>query len=266
MVHNSGGVTADGEGDLRVNRDGRIATVTIDRPPVNSLSFSAYESVRRTFAELGADGSVSVIILTGAGTRAFCAGHDVNEFVTLTPETADLNLPRVRAAFDAVQNCPVPVIAAVNGAAVGAGLALASLSDIRLAAASAVFSLPEIDVGVLGSASHLMRLVPQGSARLLALTGRRIAAEQARDLGFVEEVWPADELAEAAHALAVEIAGKNPHALRLMKYALNRLEEMPAADGYELECQMTAKVRRDRNAAEGARAFIENRDPRYEGV
>lgn len=247
-------------------RDGRIVTVTIDRPPVNSLSFAAYESLRRTFDGLGADESVSVIILTGAGSRAFCAGHDVREFVTLTPAAADRNLPRVRAAFDAVQNCPVPVIAAVNGPAVGAGLALASLSDIRLAADGATFALPEIDVGVLGSASHLMRLVPQGSARLLALTGRRITAGHALRLGLVEEVYPAGELAGAAHALAAEIAGKNPQALRLMKYALNRLEAMPVAEGYELECQLTARVRHGTNAAEGARAFTEHRDPRYEGV
>lgn len=257
---------ADESHGIRVRLDHRIATVTIDRPPVNSVSFAAYESIRSTFEELGANERVSVVILTGAGTRAFCAGHDVREFVTLTPETADSNLPRVRAAFDAVQNCAVPVIAALNGPAVGAGLALASLSDVRLASTTASIALPEIDVGVLGSASHLMRLVPQGSARLLALTGRRITAEHALRLGFLEEVYPQEQLADAARALAEEIATKNPEAVRLMKYALNNLEDLPAAEGYELECTMTAKVRHGENAAEGARAFMENRNPRYQSV
>jgi enoyl-CoA hydratase len=250
---------------IRVAREGRIATVTIDRPPVNSLTFEAYAAVRTAFGQLGADESISVVVLTGAGSRAFCAGHDVHEFVTLTPETADLKLPGVRAAFDVVQNCAIPVIAAVNGPAVGAGLALASLSDIRIAAATASFALPEIDVGVLGSASHLMRLVPQGSARLLALTGRRISAEKAMSLGLVEEVYPAHELMPAAMALAGEIAAKDPAAVRLMKLALDRMEDLPVAAGYELECAMTARVRHGTNAAEGARAFVEHRAPEYEG-
>lgn len=249
---------------IEVRREGRIAIVEIDRPAVNALSFSAYDSLRKVFDDLSADLSVSVAVLTGAGERAFCAGHDVREFVGLTPETAELELPRVRAAFDALQGCEVPVIAAINGAAIGAGLALASLSDIRLASTNAVFALPEIDVGVLGSASHLMRLVPQGLARLLALTGRRLDAEAAQRVGLVEEIHAPEDLRAAALELAREIAAKSPPALRLAKRTYNRLEELPVSAGYELECAMTALLRRGPDAAEGASAFVHKRDAEYD--
>lgn len=249
---------------IRTARDGRIAVVTIDRPPVNALSFDAYDEVAATFRSLSADPELSVVVLTGAGEKIFCAGHDVKEFVTLTPESAHAQLPRVCAAFDAVAECGLAVIAAVNGPAIGAGLALASLSDIRLASTTATFALPEIDVGVLGSASHLMRLVPQGTARLLALTGRRMTAEQAQRVGMVEEIYEPAELMPAALALAEEIAAKSPPAVRLCKLTMNQLEYLPAAAGYALECEGTEELRRGRNAAEGARAVLDKRSPDYD--
>jgi enoyl-CoA hydratase len=249
---------------IRTVRDGRIVVVTIDRPPVNALSFDAYDEVAATFRELSADPDLSVAVLTGAGGKAFCAGHDVKEFVTLTPASAHAQLPRVCAAFDAVQQCELAVIAAVNGPAIGAGLALAGLADIRLASSNATFALPEIDVGVLGSASHLMRLVPQGTARLMALTGRRLSAAQALRAGLVDEVHPPDELIAAAMALAEEIATKSPPAVRLCKVTMNQLEYLTASDGYVLECEGTEQLRQGRNAAEGARAVLAKRDPAYD--
>ena len=247
-----------------VAREGRIAIVTIDRPPVNSLSFSAYRAITQVFSSISADETLSVAVLTGAGQRAFCAGHDVKEFVTLTPESAHDQLPVVRAAFDAVQDCQVPVVAAINGPAIGAGLALASLSDIRLASSNASFALPEIDVGVLGSASHLMRLVPQGLARLLAFTGRRLDVEGARSAGLVEAVYPPEALFPAALELAREIAAKSPVALRIAKKTFNSIEELNVHDGYELECRMTALLREGPDAAEGARAVLGHREPAYQ--
>ncbi len=249
---------------IRTARDGRIAVVTIDRPPVNALSFDAYDEVAATFRELSTDPELSVVVLTGAGEKIFCAGHDVKEFVTLTPKSAHAQLPRVCAAFDAVSECGLAVIAAVNGPAIGAGLALASLSDIRLASTNATFALPEIDVGVLGSASHLMRLVPQGTARLLALTGRRMSAEHAQRVGMVEEIYTPADLMPAALALAEEIAAKSPPAVRLCKLTMNQLEYMPASEGYALECEGTEQLRHGNNAAEGARAVLDKRDPDYD--
>jgi enoyl-CoA hydratase len=257
-------LSAAADRGIRTTRTGRVAIIEIDRPPVNSLSFDAYDAVKDAFDEVSADPELSVVVLTGAGGRIFCAGHDVKEFVTLTPQSAHDQLPRVCAAFDAVQNCSLPVIAAVNGPAIGAGLALASLSDIRLAATTATFALPEIDVGVLGSASHLMRLVPQGTARLLALTGRRMTAEAGLKVGLVEEIYAPDELMAAAMALAAEIAAKSPPAVRLCKSTMNSLEELSVQAGYQLECEGTATLRAGRDAAEGARAVLGKRDPSYD--
>jgi enoyl-CoA hydratase len=248
---------------LSVKRAGRIALVTIARPPVNALSFDAYDAIRRVFRRLSNDRSASVIALTGAGRRAFVAGHDVREFVDLDPERAEEKLARVRLAFNALEDCAVPVIAIVNGAAIGAGFALASLCDIRIASSDAVFALPEIDVGVLGSASHMMRLAPQGLTRLLVLTGRRIAAEQALEAGIVEEVHSPEAVFESGIALAREIAAKSPAAVRLAKRGLQRVEQLSVRAGYEYECELTCAVRRSADAPESARSFLEKREPHY---
>lgn len=251
------------EPHVRVSREARIATVTIDRPPVNALTFSDYDSIRRTFHDLSQDDTLSVVVLTGAGTRAFVGGHDVNEFVAMSPETAELGLARVRMAFNAVQDCVIPVVAAVNGPAIGAGFALASLSDIRIASETATFAVPEIDVGVLGSGSHLMRLAPQGLTRLLVLTGRRLTARAALAAGVVEEVHPAEGVLPAAMQIAREIAAKSPEAVRLAKIGLERVEEMSAREGYEFECSLTNVMRRSPDAAEAGRSFVEKRDPKF---
>lgn len=251
------------EPHVTITRDGRIAAVTIDRPPVNALTFDDYDSIRRTFHALSQDDTLSVVVLTGAGTRGFVAGHDVNEFAAMTPETAELGLARVRMAFTAVQDCAVPVVAAINGPAIGAGFALASLSDIRVASETATFAVPEIDVGVLGSGSHLMRLAPQGLTRLMVLTGRRLSARDALAAGVVEEVHPRDEVLPAAMVIAREIAAKSPTAVRLAKIGLERVEAMSAREGYEFECSLTNTVRRSPDAVEAARAYLEKRDPSF---
>lgn len=252
-----------GSEGITLERQDALAIVSIDRPPVNALTFAAYDRLADVFEALAGDPGVAAVILTGAGDRAFCAGHHVGEFVDLTPAAAESSLTRARRAFDAVQACPVPVIALVNGPAIGAGFALASLSDVRLCSTHAVFALPEIDVGVLGSASHLMRLAPQGLTRLLVLTGRRLSAQAALRHGIVEELHAPDALHEAGMALAREMAAKSLPALRLAKSGLNRLEELDVRSGYELECSLTVAVRAGADAAEGALAFIEKRSPIY---
>jgi enoyl-CoA hydratase len=249
---------------ISVDKSGSIALVTVDFPPVNALTFAAYDQITEIFSQLSQDTSTSVVILTGAGERAFVAGHDVREFVGLTPDLADTELLRVRRAFDAVQDCAAPVIAAVNGAAVGAGLALASLCDIRVASSRAVFALPEIDVGVLGSGSHLMRIAPHGLTRLMVLTGRRLSAADAWRAGIIEELVEPDELLDAAWRLAHELAAKSPLALRLAKQSLDRVAELSVRDGYEYECSLTSAIRHDHNAAEAARSFVEKRSPQFD--
>ncbi len=244
---------------IHVQHDGAVATVTIDTPPVNALSFAAYDEIRHVFSRVASDPAVSVVLLTGAGRRAFAAGHDVREFVGLTPDSADTELVRVQRAFDAVEDCPVPVIAMINGPAIGAGLALASLCDIRIASSEAVFALPEIDVGVLGSGSHLMHIAPQGLTRLLVLSGYRLSAADALRAGMIEAVHAPEDLRAAGERLAADLAAKDPVALRLAKQSFAKLAQLSVREGYAYECTLTSTLRREPSAARSARAFLEKR-------
>jgi enoyl-CoA hydratase len=250
--------------NVRLERDGAVAVVTIDKPPVNAMSFADYDDLRRVFHVISDDPDIRSVVFTGAGERAFCAGHDVKDFVSLDHEGATDGLARVRITFNAVYDCPKPVIAAVNGPALGTGLALASLADIRLASPNAFFALPEIDRGVLGGSKHAMRLLPQGLTRLMVFTGRRISAEHALRVGMIEEIHPPGELIDAAMGLAHEIAGKSPTAIHLAKQGLNRIETMGLKEAYEYECTLTAEVRRTPEAGANARAFLEGRGPQPE--
>lgn len=245
---------------VRVERIARIALVTLDNPPVNAISFDMYGEIRRTFHELSEDDDLRAIVLTGAGDRAFCAGNDVRDFVDLDFEGATEALAGVRIAYNAMSDCPVPIVAAVNGPAVGTGLVLPTLCDIRLASTEAIFALPEIDVGVLGGGKHLMRVATLGMTRLMMYTGRRIDVEEARRIGMIDEIHPPDRLLAAAIELADEIASKSPAAIRLAKLGLNRVEEMGVREAYEYECTLTAAVRRSPEARESALAFLEKRD------
>ncbi len=238
-----------------------VTRLVYDRPPVNSMPFGEYDALRRTLQRLAVDDQLRVVILRGAGTRAFIAGHDVDELRGLDEDTAAEGLARARLAFNALYDLPVPVIAVVNGPAVGTGFKIASLCDVRLASSEAVFALPEIDVGVLGGARHAMRIAPQGAARMMVYTGSRLTAEHARQLGIVDEVHPPDDLDAAAQGLASVIAAKNPTAVRLAKRGMNRMESMSLQEAYEYECVLTAELRRDPRARADAEDFLAGRTP-----
>ncbi|AZB61344.1 enoyl-CoA hydratase-related protein [Cereibacter sphaeroides] len=247
---------------VKVSVDRGLAVVTLDRPPANAVSLEVYDEIRRTFHRLGEDPAMRVAVLTGAG-KVFCGGNDVNDFVDLEFDRATEYLAHVRLTFNALYDCPIPVVGAINGAAVGTGIVLASLCDIRIASERAVFALPEIDVGVLGGSRHVMRLAGQGMTRWMMYTGRRVRAEEALRARIVDEVVPPEEVMPRAMAIAEEIASKSPPAIRLAKLGLNRTEEMNMKEGYEFECTLTAAVRRTPEAREGAMAFLEKRQPSY---
>jgi enoyl-CoA hydratase len=252
----------DTEPDVRVSLDRGIAVVRLDRAPVNAMTRSMYGQLRRVFHGLSERQDLRVIVLTGNG-RVFCGGNELTEFVDLDFEQATEHLAHVRLCFNAIYDCPVPVIGAINGAAVGTGVALASLCDIRVAAETAVFALPEIDVGVLGGAKRVMRIGQHGLTRLMMYTGRRISAAEALAASMVEQVVPADAVYSRVMELAEEIASKSPTAIRFAKVGLNRVENMTLKEGYEFECTLTAAVRRTEEAREGALAFLEKRQPAY---
>jgi enoyl-CoA hydratase len=252
-------------GDVRVEFTGHIATVTIDRPPVNALTLDMYRQIVRTFTDLAARPELRCAILTAAGTRAFSAGLDVHEFLAMPVEADEERQQVGLAAFTAVSKCPVPLIGAINGVALGAGMVLASLCDTRIASASARFGLPEINVGRCGGASHVARLVPQGLVRRMFFTGEPIDAGTALRAGLVEEVVEPPELEEAARSLAQRIATKSPLGLRLGKQALNAAEFLPVDEGYLIEQSYSAQLVHTRDSREALRAVVEKREPVFEG-
>lgn len=247
---------------VKVDIDRSVALVTLDRPKANAVNMAVYDELRRTFHLLGKDERVRSAVFTGAG-KVFCGGNEVTDFVDLDFEGATEYLAHVRLTFNAMYDCAVPIIGAINGGAVGTGIVLATLCDVRIASERAVFALPEIDVGVLGGGRHVMRLAGQGMTRMMMYTGRRIDADEALRARIVDRVVPHDELMSAAIELAGEIAEKSPPAIRLAKQGLNRCETMSLKEGYEFECTLTAAVRQTEEASEGALAFLEKRRPSY---
>jgi len=253
---------------VRVEIEQHIATVTFDRPPVNAVDAEANRQIRDTFDELGRNRDVRVAIFTGAGDRAFIAGADLKA----RRESPDTPLDpiygldpgrTVREGFWAVYDCPVPVIGAINGAAIGGGLVYASMCDILIASERARFSTTEINVGVLGAGSFLQRMVGPYKARMLFFSGAFVTAQEMYRLGAVEEVVPHERLLPAARVLAAELASKSPIALRLAKESLNRIEHMPLQEAYRTEQDYTLRLRGFEDSREATRAFREKRSPEW---
>ncbi|CAN7708089.1 enoyl-CoA hydratase-related protein [Aminobacter sp. LjRoot7] len=245
---------------LDVERD--IAVVTMARPPVNAFTPGMYEEIRKTFHAIADDRSIRVAILAAEG-RTFCAGNDISGFLEQTFDQSEAELALIRVAFNALQDCPVPVIAAVNGAAMGTGIVLSALCDIRITSEKAFFALPEIAVGAMGGARHVMRMAPQGITRLMAFTGCRLSAEEALRVGMVERVVPPEALMTTAMEIAEQIAARSPNAIRLAKQAANRVEMMHLKEAYEYECTLISSLRKSDESREAALAFIEKRTPSF---
>ena len=252
---------------ISVERSGHVATVTLDRPPVNAVDTETYREIREAFGQLNDDRDVRVAIFTAAGKRAFMAGAELKgdgprDDLLERPatQTTDPGLA-VREAMWAVTDCAVPVIGAINGAAIGAGLAFAACCDIILAAEEAWFATTEINVGLLGACSHLSLLVGRHKAREMFFTGERVSAAELHRLGAVRRVVPRDELLDAARELAEELASKSPIALRLAKESMNRVEFLPLKDAYRTEQDYTTRLLGFEDSAEARRAFNERRDP-----
>lgn len=239
-----------------------VLLVTIDRPPVNALSLALFRGLRDLFADIGSQPDIRCVVLTAAG-RMFSAGADVKELSERTTESQIARSVISRGCFDAIRRCEVPVIAAVNGAALGAGLVVASSCDIMVASESAVFSLPEINVGVMGGTRHAARLLPDKLVRYLALTGRKIDARTLQNHGGVNEVTAPERLMPAAFEIADEIARKSPAAIRLMKESINLTEDMPITEGYRVEQLFTTLASSLEESKEASAAFLEKREPRW---
>ena len=243
----------------------RVATIALNRPPVNACTVEMYIKLREALVELGKRLDVSVVLLVSQLDRCFCAGADLKELRTLF-ESGDISLDedRQRAARDLYADLidqPQVVIAAVNGPAIGAGAVLAACCDVRYASTRASFALTEIDVGRCGGARHMMRVLPQGLVRELFFTGARLSAEDAHRLGLVQRLLQPDDLLGAARELARTIAEKSPAALRIGKEALNKCEALPVKDGYAAEQEATLRLAQTPDAHEALAAVLEKRRP-----
>ena len=251
---------------IRLDVENFVALVTMDRPPVNAIVRQFQEELTATFDELSDRDDVRVVVLTGAG-KVFCAGADVKARATTINGPGDVwaHTRRTRESFHSILECKKPVIGAINGAALGAGLAIAASCDILVASESASLGLPEIDVGLLGGGRHTMRLFGCSRTRRMMFTGYRVPADECYRLGVVESVVPPDQLIEAAMVLAREIAAKSPIAIQLAKTALNAIEEMSLRDGYRFEQNMTVELGKSEDSKEAMRAFSEKRPPVFTG-
>src|SRR5262245_746830 len=246
-----------------------VATVTLNRPDVlNAMNDAMRRELTRCFTELAGDDAIRVIVVTGAGERAFSAGADIREFVEpLVP--VRFREERRRLDFRQVMDrCPQPIIAAIRGYALGGGLELALACDIRIAGEDAQLGLTEVNLAIIpggGGTQRLPRLVGRGKALEMILTGARVPAAEALRIGLVERVVPPAEVLESATELARTLADRAPVALRYAKEAVVKGLELPLADGLRLEGDLSTLLRTTEDRLEGARAFLEKRRPRWKG-
>jgi enoyl-CoA hydratase len=258
---------------IRLDISDSIATVTLARPPVNALDAPMMRELADVFGALSKSTEASVAIITADGDKLFCGGADVNESARRyqrrelidTDSVADLVDAGdvVRRMFWGIRGCALPVIAAVNGTCVGAGAAIVASSDLVVASENASFGLPEIDVGVLGGARHVQRLVGAWKTREMMLTGKRISAAELYRLGAVASLVPPDQLQSAARELAGVLATKSPLALRMAKQSMNRVESMSLEQGYQVEQDYTVRVSSLDDSKEARAAFLEKRKPTW---
>ncbi len=241
--------------------DAGIAEVVMSYPPVNALDVRAWFDLAARLRALGDDPAVKVVILAAEG-RGFNAGVDIKEIQRAEGFEALLGANRgCAAAFAAVYECAVPVIAAVHGYCLGGGIGLVGNADIIVASSDATFGLPEVDRGALGAATHLARLVPQHRMRAMVYTGERATAAELHAHGSVHRVVDRAELRAAARAVAVAIAAKSPTVIRAAKESLNGIDPVDVKRSYRFEQGFTFELNLSGVADEARRAFVEKRSP-----
>src|SRR4051812_938924 len=243
-----------------------VATVTFDRPPVNAMDFATMEELTEVFTSFTERRDVRAVIFTATGQRAFVAGVDLAGVANRDAVDQDARTlvdpgHVARDLMWAIADCAVPVIAAVNGPALGAGLAFAACCDILLASENATFGTTEINVGLLGASAHLSLLVGRHKAREMFFTGEQVPAAELHRLGAIRRVVPLADLADAARDLGLALAAKSPIALRLAKESMNRVEHLPLKEAYRTEQDYTARLLGFEDAAEARAAFMEKREP-----
>ncbi len=252
---------------LLVDREGLLGVVTINRPQVmNALNSEVLSELKKAMLELEGDKTVKAVILTGAGEKAFVAGADISEMVNLDAQGVREFALLGHEVFEKIENLDKPVIAAINGFALGGGCELAMACDIRIISEKAKFGQPEVNLGIIpgfGGTQRLMRLVGKGVAKMLIMSARIINAQEALRIGLADMLVSDGELLIEAKKLAAEIAGKSPNAVKIAKQAINAGHEMGLRAGNQMEAIKFGECFANSEQKEGMSAFLEKRPAKF---
>ncbi len=252
---------------VSVALDSHVALVTIDRPPVNALNAQLREELAATFADLDREPEVYSVVLTG-GDRVFSAGVDIRDLAVAPASDAIPRNERYQSVYLSIEHSRAPVIAAINGYALGGGCELIMACDIRVSAEDAFFGLPEINLGGypgIAGPQRLARLVGLGKAKQMVMTGTRIGASEAHRLGLVDELAPPNQAVATATEIAQQIASKPPLSVQAAKQGLNLGRDLPLERAQALDLRFVGEVAWTEDRAESLQAFLEKRPPRLVG-
>jgi len=256
--------------NVRIETSDGVAIITVDRPKVlNALNAQTVAEIGEAFEQARNDDAVKAVILTGGGEKAFVAGADIAELAKMTPITGKATAERGQSIFMKIERFPKPVIAAINGFALGGGCELALACHIRIASEKAQIGLPEVTLGIIpgyGGTQRMARLLGKGKALELILTGDRIPAQEAERIGLVNKVVAPEELMNTAMEMAKKIASRGPLAVRAAIEAVMSGSEMPIEEGFFLEATLFGLLASTEDMKEGMGAFLEKRAANFKGV
>ena len=249
---------------VRYHREGAVAVITLDNPPLNLLTPALLGQLKETVDGAAKDKEVRAVVITGAGERAFCAGADVTTFKILPP---GCNGVYGRMVMDTVSNCPLPVIAAIDGYCLGGGMELALACDIRIASEEAKIGLTEANLGLIagyGGATRLPWLIGEANAKRMFFTGDKFSGQECKELGVVQFVVPRQELMNKAMSLAQKLATKGPISIAATKEIMAVARQGVTGAGFLQEAVSGRKINGSYDAGEGIRALREKRQPKFE--
>jgi enoyl-CoA hydratase len=255
--------------NIKFEKEGGVGLVTIDRPKVlNALNDETIAELDHCFTEIATDEEVRCVILTGGGEKSFVAGADIGELAVCDVISGRLKCDRGQSLLFKIENLPQPVIAAINGFALGGGCEISMACDIRLASENAKIGQPEVSLGIIpgyGGTQRLARLVGSGKAKQMILTGDFVSAAEAHRIGLVDEIYPAAELMAKAKEMAAKIVSKGPLAVKAAKEAINLGRDVDLKSGCEHEASLFAGICATDDKTEGTKAFLEKRKAEFKG-